>query len=345
MPLKHRLLGAPFLVLAMLAIFGLAVAACGNDDDDPVDDTPVDDVADDTDDAVDDAVDDTDDAIDDAVDDAVDDTDDAVVDDETERTLNLAYVPGWDEGVAVTFLWQHLLEEEGYDIELHSPDVAPLYQGIADGDYDVYLDGWFPATHEVYQDEFGDDLVLHHMWYEGAGLYLTVPEYVDAESLADLADMADVFDSEIMGIEPGAGMMGIAADSVMPAYGLDDWELIEASTPAMLAELDSAIADEEPIIVTLWEPGWWYARYDLRNLEDPENAWGDPEELWVVVNTEFADNYPTLAGWLENFQMDDPEIAPLLDLIEEYGDGNESDAIEEWLEDDENRELAEGWIN
>ena len=325
LPLKHRLLGAPFLIVAMLAIFGLAVAACGNDDDDPVDDTPVDDVVDDT-------------------DDAVDDTDDAVVDDETERTLELAYVPGWDEGVAATFLWIHILEGEGYDVNLTALEVPALFAGIAGSDLDIYLDAWLPGTHAEFMEEVGEDVVELQEWHAPAGLYLTVPEYVDAESLEDLADMGDVFNEQIIGIEPGAGMMGIARDEVMPTYGIEDWELVESSTPAMLSELGSAIDNEEPIVVTLWSPGWWYGRWDLRNLEDPENAWGDPDGLWVVTNTEFEENYPQLTGWLENFWLEEDELSALLDLIADVDENEIPERVEEWLEMDDHQETVDSWI-
>lgn len=332
--LGRRLWGRSFLMIALLALSAFMLAACGNDDDDngngaetPAgDQTPADNGNG-----------------------AASPTTAASGDgngaaDETERTLQLAYEPGWTEGVAVTYLWANLLEEEGYDINMQALGIAPLFAGIAGGDIDLYLDGWFPGTHATYQEEFGDDLVLHSQWYDAADLFLTVPSYVEADSLADLADMADVFDSRIVGIEAGAGMMGIAANSVMPTYGLDDWQLVESSTPAMLAELDSAINAQEPIVVTLWSPGYWYDRWDLKNLEDPEGAWGDPDQIWSVVNTEFADNYPQLAGWLENFSMDDEQLSPLLNLISEAGDGQEAAAVEEWLSDDANRELAESWL-
>ena len=43
-----------------------------------------------------------------------------------------------------------------------------------------------------------------------------------------------------MGIEPGAGLKRPTQDSVIPTYGLDDSELIESSTPAMLGAVQSA---------------------------------------------------------------------------------------------------------
>lgn len=308
-----------FLVLALVVSVGLLAASCGDDDDeDGGDDNG-------------------------AVPSATQSADgDGDGDGET-GTIRFGLIP-WDEAIATTYLWEHILEEEGYSVEIVDLDVAPLFAALAAGDIDVFMDAWLPSTHGVYMDEFGEDINEIGTWYEPAGLYLTVPSYVEAESLADLADMADAFDSTITGIEAGAGMMGIARDSVMPAYGLEGWDLLESSTPAMLTELESAINNEEPIVVTLWSPGWWYGAYDLTNLEDPENAWGDPDHISAVSTTAFPDDFPTATQWLENFEIGDQPLADLENMIRDMGAGNEADAVDQWLEDPDNQALVDGWL-
>lgn len=257
-------------------------------------------------------------------------------------TIDIVYIPGWPDAVSTSNLWKVLLEEQGYTVNLTALDVAPAYAGLAGGDLDAYLSTWLPNTHASYLAEFEGDVEVISSWYSPAGLYLTVPSYVEVDSLAELADNADLFDNTIVGIEAGAGMMGILAEDVMPAYGIDDWTLIEGSTPAMLAELERAIAAEEPVVVTLWSPGWWYGEFDLKNLEDPEGAWGDPDELTVVARADFAEEFPEVAEWWSNWSMTDEQYAPLEALITKMGDGNEEEAVMAWLED--NRELADSWL-
>lgn len=46
----------------------------------------------------------------------------------------------WDEDIAVSHLWKNILESKGYDVRLESADPGPVFQGMADGDYDVVLD-------------------------------------------------------------------------------------------------------------------------------------------------------------------------------------------------------------
>ena len=94
--------------------------------------------------------------------------------------------------------------------------------------------------------------------------------------------------------------------------------------------------------MTLWSPGWWYGEFDLKNLSDPEGAWGDPDQLTIVARAGFAADFPEVAQWWSNWAMTDEQYAPLEALITEMGDGNETAAVQAWLED--NRALADGWM-
>ncbi len=335
------------LLVSIVAVMALVVAACNGDDD-------ADDVADDVDDTVTEVVDDDDDVVeeDDEVveeDDEVVEEDDEVVEEDDEvddvaengigegQTIEIAYIE-WDEGVAVTYLWIQLLEEQGFEVELTLADAGPIYTDLSEGGTDLFLDAWLPATHAEYWDQFGDDIEQIATWYDEGVLALTVPQYVvdehGVESLEDLADNADLFDSTITGIEPGAGMMGIAAETVMPEYGLDDWTLVEASTPAMLTELETAIENEEPIVVTLWEPHWAYAAWDLHNLDDPAGAWGEPDSLQIIARSGFSEDFPEVAEWMADFNLSAEEIGELMDYVTvQAEDGEEQEYALQWLED------------
>lgn len=277
-----------------------------------------------------------------------DDEDDKVVDDtkkEEKGEITIGWIP-WDECIAATYLWKAILEDEGYTVKLTQLDVAPVYAGLAEGDLDLFLDAWLPTTHEDYWEEFGDKLEDITIWYDKGTLELAVPEYVEEiNSIADLKGNADMFGGKIIGIEPGAGLMRLTREAIMPGYELEDYELVEGSTPAMLAELDRATRNEEPIVVTLWHPHWAYASYDIKDLEDPQGLFGDAENLHVVARSGFKADFPEVAKWLANFEMTDDALAELeLLVIEEYGAGSEEKAVEEWLKDSANRRLVDSWI-
>jgi len=59
----------------------------------------------------------------------------AAADGPADRAIEIAVFNGWDEGIAASYLWQAILESKGYDVELTYADVAPVYQGLAGGDF------------------------------------------------------------------------------------------------------------------------------------------------------------------------------------------------------------------
>lgn len=328
--------------LVLLAVLALLATACGGTDEPSAAD------ADGTDAAAEGT--DTEAAATDAADQA---TDAAEGDAEEEGAaqepaggdIEIGLIP-WDEAIAVTNLWEVVLEDRGYNVTQTQLEVGGLYSGVANCDLDLFLDAWLPATHSDYMEQFGDQVEDIGVWFEEAPLTWVVPSYVEeVDSIADLQGNAELFDGRIIGIEAGSGLMRISREEVMPAYGLEeDYTLIEGSTPAMLAELGNAIDDQEPIVVTLWEPHFAYGQYDLKNLEDPEGALGEPDEIHSLACQDFADEFPEVHAALQNFTMTNDPLATLEVAIQEAGAGNEQDAVRTWLEDPANQELVDSWL-
>lgn len=259
-------------------------------------------------------------------------------------TIRIGWMP-WDEDIAATYLWERILTDEGYDVELTQLDVAPVFEGVASGDLDLFFDAWLPSTHEDYWAEYGDRLEDLAVWYDNGLLTWAVPEYMDIDSIEDLVGMEAELDNRIVGIEPGAGLTRLSREGVMPDYGLDGYELIEGSTPAMLAELERAIKDEAPIVVTLWRPHWAYGVFPIKDLADPKGSLGEAEEIHAIARAGFATDFPEVAGWVGAFEMNDDQLAGLEDLVlNKYGAGQEAAAVEEWLSDADNRALVDGWL-
>lgn len=263
----------------------------------------------------------------------------AATSDQTDLTIGV--FNGWPEGEAVSYLWEAILEEQGYDVELEYADAGPVFAGVAGGDYDVTLDGWLPMTHADYMTEFGDDLVDLGSWNDDAVLTLAVNEDAPITSIAELADNADAFGNRIVGIEPGAGLTGATQDSVIPTYGLESMEFITSSTPAMLAELSGAIDAGENIVVTLWRPHWAYDEFAIRDLEDPEGTLGAAEGIHSIARTGFEEDFPQLTAWLQAFEMDS-ELLFSLENAMFNSDASQSDypeVVATWIS--ENQEYVD----
>jgi glycine betaine/proline transport system substrate-binding protein len=258
-----------------------------------------------------------------------------------DKTLSMAVVAGWDEDVAASYLWKAMLEERGYTLNLQELDIASTFTGVANGQVDLYLDAWLPTTHAVYWDRYKDQLEVVTSWSDGKNT-LVVPSYVDINTIADLKGREAEFQGRIVGIEAGAGEMKAMREKIIPAYGLTDYELIEGSSPAMLATLDSSIKQNQPVVVTLWQPHWAFSRYDLKVLEDPQGAWGPPDEMQAIATKGFGAANPEVNGWMKNFKMTQEQLSDLMLKIQNAGKGQELATAKQWAAD--NKAVVDTWF-
>lgn len=165
------------------------------------------------------------------------------------KEIKLAYVE-WSSCVAATNVARATLEQKGYDVQTVSVSAAAMYAAVADGDADATVCAWLPSTQANYYartkdklDNLGPNLV-------GTKLGLVVPDYVTIDSIPQLADHADQFQGRIVGIDPGAGEMGLT-QQVVEQYKLP-LKLIDGSGATMTAALKSAIDNHQWIVVTGW---------------------------------------------------------------------------------------------
>ncbi|MEX0913639.1 MAG: glycine betaine ABC transporter substrate-binding protein, partial [Demequina sp.] len=204
----------------------------------------------------------------------------------------------------------------------------------------VVTDVWLPLTHAAYLEEFGDDMERLGAWYDTAALTVVVNADAPIDSIEEIPANAEAFGNTIYGIEPGAGLTATMQDAVIPDYGLESVEFLPSSTPAMLQEMDTALANGENFIGTLWEPHWAYGAYDIKNLEDPEGSMGEAEEIVTYGRTGLSEEFPEVAEWFSNFTID-AEL--LYDLENALNDADESEydtVVSDWIA--ENQDYVDG---
>ncbi|WP_109212336.1 MULTISPECIES: glycine betaine ABC transporter substrate-binding protein [Microbacterium] len=253
----------------------------------------------------------------------------------SDKAVTLGVVSGWNDMTDIANLYKYVLEKNGYTVDIKElSEIATMYVAASEGDVDTFSTS--PSTiHKQYWDKYQDDLEIVGSYYEDASIFLAVPDYAsDLQSIEDLPDHAEELNSTIVSIEPGAGVVSTAKDVVFPAYGLDGiFTLQTSSTAAMLASLQEAVDNQKPIVVTGWSPWWANSTFDLRKLEDPKKAYGDPYTLDMVATAGFSDAHPDVANMIQNLVLTEDQFNTLDNAVyQEFEAGQEQEAVASWLE-------------
>lgn len=101
----------------------------------------------------------------------------------------------------------------------------------------------------------------------------------------------------------------------------------------MVSDLEAALDNENEIVVTLWTPFWATTNFDVRELEDPDNIYGDPEALHTLGRDGFSDDYPEVANMIENFSLTDDQFGDLEDTMVNEFDEDDQATVQAWLEE------------
>lgn len=255
---------------------------------------------------------------------------------ESKGTINLSYVT-WDTEIASTNVMAEVLRQAGYTVEITPLDNAIMWSSVATGEADAMVGAWLPNTHAPQFEQYGDQMEDLGPNLEGAQLALTVPAYMDVDSIADLTDEAN---QTITGIEPGAGVVASAEEAVEVYDNLSDWQVLTSSSGAMTTELGTSIANEEEIVITGWTPHWMYQSYDLKNLEDPEGVMGEAETINTMVRTGLQEEMPEAYQILDNFYW---EMGDMESVMMAINDGVDPQAAAQaWV--DENQDTVDEWL-
>lgn len=242
------------------------------------------------------------------------------------KKIALASV-NWAESVAMSNLSKVLLERAGYEVEIKTADVAPVFAAVAGGSADVFMDAWLPVTHRGYLAKYREKICIAGTNYKNARLGFVVPESSGIRSIAELAAKAGQFNGKVTGIDAGAGIMARAAIA-LKQYGLP-MELQTSSEAAMLTMLKRKITAGQPVVVTGWSPHYMFSAYKLKFLDDPLQVFGRAEVLQTVANREFMAAHPELSRFFASFQLDDAELSSLLATFKAIAQEREAAAV--WL--------------
>ena len=253
------------------------------------------------------------------------------------KEVSIGYVL-WDGEIASTNVMKIVLEQAGYDVEIIAVDAGALYQGVADSQFDFTTSAWLPLTQKNYWEKYGEDIDSVAVNLEDCRIGLVVPEYVTIDSIEELNAEKEQFEGQIIGIDPGAGIMS-TTETAIEEYALD-YDLVASSSAGMTAALSAAISNEEWIAVTLWTPHWTFSRWDLKYLEDPEGIYGESDHVETLARMGLAEDDPELYAIIGRFNWIHADIQSVMADME--NGMSEEDAAKKWV--DNNPEKVAEWL-
>lgn len=312
-------------------------------------------------------------------DDSTDSTDstDATNDETTKEIDTIVFADaGWDSILIHNFIAQTIIEEGmGYDTETTTGSTMATFQGLREGDIDVYMEVWkdnlYPAYDEAIESGEVIDLAVN---FDDNVQGLFVPTYViegdeergiepmapDLKTVEDLKNYPDVFEDpedssrgRILNA-PSGWTVEEKITNKFDAYGLDETmnNFLPGSDSALVADLVNKYESGEAWVGYYWSPTWVTAKYDLTLLEEPEfdrDVWEDtgasafpPNDVMVSVNKDLPEVAEDVIEFLKNYETNSELTEAALNYMEE-NDVSAEEAGKWWMEEYE--DIWTEWIS
>jgi len=230
---------------------------------------------------------------------------------------------GWTDVTATTALFNTLVRQIGYDAQVTVLSVPVTYASMKNKDIDVFLGNWMPTMEgdrKAYYDDHSIEVVGANL--TGAKYTLGVPAYTYKAGLRDFTDIhrfAPQLRNVIYGIEPGNDGNRLVLGMIKQnQFGLGDFKLIESSEQGMLAEVERAIHDREPVVFLAWDPHPMNMRFDLRYLSGGDTVFGPNfggATIYTNVRAGYTQECPNLGRLLKNLKFSLTGESQMMDAI------------------------------
>jgi len=284
----------------------------------------------------------------------------------------------WDTGWFQAAVFETLLEELGYEVELTGDLPAEtFYPALARGDVDFWANGWFP----LHQDFVDSDVVAGQVepvgfQVEAGALQGFLIDKATSEehgitSIADFADpeVAALFDTDgdgmadLTGCDAGWGCEG-AINTILEEQELEDSIThVQGTYSLLMADTIARYQRGEPIFFYTWTPNWTVAELQIGEdvvwitvpgsepAEGIDGCTADPcpmgfvaNDIRAVGNIEFLEANSQVQTLFEQIVIPLEDIAAQNQLLVDGEDSQEDIArhAATWIE--ENREQVDEWL-
>jgi glycine betaine/proline transport system substrate-binding protein len=264
-----------------------------------------------------------------------------------------------------------ILRRMGYTVQFVQTTQVPLFQAVADGQIDVYLEQW-NQTSKKYYDEYTKDNRIEGLGPTGLdgaeGWYY--PDYVEQKcpglpEWTALRKCAGIFATP--DTAPKGRILDYPAEwspdsqNWINALGLDMVAVPSGGEGSTTAEVKSAVARKEPILLQWWEPTWLASTYKLKRVElgsAAADACDKSKEAGIKTHKAFdcankpieivkfawpglKDKWPAAYKFLKAYQMKNDWQGPMAMAVEAESQ-KAPDVAKKWV--DENKAIWQPWV-
>ncbi len=252
-----------------------------------------------------------------------------------------------------------LFQKAGYEVEYVTAGAVPQFIALANGELHVQPEVWTNNVGEIYPKavESGDILVLGQLGLQPQEGWI-YPPYMEEmcpglpayEALYDCAQSfaaADTFPKGRLITYPAD--WGTRSKDVVAQIDIPFEPVAGGSEGAMIAELKSAVATGDPMIMMFWQPHWLFAEQEFNWVSwDPADGECVEEEgqsrgnacgfqqasIDKIANISFKENYPAAFALYEQIVIDnDMQNALMLEIDQKGRDLEE--VVAEWIDANE----------
>ncbi len=277
---------------------------------------------------------------------------------ESKDPIKLA-VNEWTGQHLSTYIYGALLEDMGYNVEYVTAGAVPQYAAIATGNLTANPENWDNNVGEIYPKAVASgDIVLagklglqtREGWIYPPYMEAKCPGLPDWKALMKCADAfgnAETFPNGRVIAYPAD--WGTRTTDFVKANDMPFVSVPGGSEGAMIAELKSAVASKEPILMMFWAPHWIFAEMEFNWVDLPAYEDGCDEDAKVGPNPNavhdcgFAQATVNKAAWkgmagkwpaayklLEGYTLTNPDQNTMMLEVDNKG-RDVKDVAKEWV--------------
>ncbi|WP_348539560.1 ABC transporter substrate-binding protein [Ruegeria sp. HKCCE3926] len=284
---------------------------------------------------------------------------------ESEEPIKIA-VNEWTGQHLSANIAAELLRKKGYNVELVTAGGLPQFTALAQNELHFNPEVWDNSITDVYTDglasgaivDMGElGLIPREGWMYPDYMAEKCPGLPDYQALFDCAQAfatAETFPDGRLITYPAD--WGTRSKSVVEGIGLPFVPVPGGSEGAMVAELKSALASKDPILMMFWQPHWIFAEVDMNWVEwnpidgecveedqQRETACGFAQaSVKKIASNSLAKTWPGAAALLEQFALTNEDQNAMIFAVDQDGRPLE-EVVQEWITNNEDQWSV--WIN